>query len=172
MVARMPILVPGMAVLSSSNDRPSSKWVTTTSCLPPDLVLITPVAPSLSGPLSRDSFMSGFHSGQVFTSDQTRQTRAGAAFVSSDASRNAISPLPLVFCSRRKGRRSSAHPTAGAFALALAYNPLPDRRDSSLHQRRPRRRGLRGRPAAARLAPPRGGPLAGVRLAGSREPAV
>src|SRR5713226_10310511 len=89
----MAILVMGMAVLSSSNDRPSSNWVTTTACLPPDLVLIIPVVPSASGPLSRDSFMSGFHSGQVLTSDQIRQTRAGAALVSMDASRNAMSPL-------------------------------------------------------------------------------
>ena len=89
-VARIAILVPGSAVLSSSNEWPSSKCVTTTSCLPPDRVSIIPVAPSLSGPLMRDSFMSGFHSGQWLTSDQTRHTLSGDAFVSSAASLYAI----------------------------------------------------------------------------------
>src|SRR5436190_3810669 len=101
MVARIAIFVPGRAVLSSSNDRPSSYCVTTTSCFPPDFVLIIPVAPSLSGPSSLDSFMSGFHSGQWLTSDQTRHTVAGEAAVSSEASRNAMVILHSAIGTRR-----------------------------------------------------------------------
>src|SRR5690349_16255393 len=49
-----------------------------------------PVIPSFSGPSSREAFMSGFHSGQELTSDQTLQTLSAGAFVSSDASLNAM----------------------------------------------------------------------------------
>src|SRR6202521_4458639 len=100
MVARIAIFVPGSAVLSSSNDRPSSKYVTTTSCLPPDRVSIVPVAPSLSGPSRCDAFMSGFHSGKWLTSDQTCQTLAVDDAVNCEASLNALSPptpRPLLF---------------------------------------------------------------------------
>src|SRR5260221_2771014 len=93
-VAAFAILVAGMAVLSSSKVRPSSNFVTTTSCLRPERVSIVPVAPAFSGPSSRDAFMSGFHSGQLFTSDQICQTRAGDALVSSEASRYAMSSFP------------------------------------------------------------------------------
>src|SRR5256885_8283117 len=100
MVARIAIFVPGRAVLSSSNDRPSSYCVTTTSCLPPDFVLIIPVAPSLSGPSSLDSFMSGFHSGQWLTSDQTRHTVAGEAAGFRQASPKTLGILPSAIGAR------------------------------------------------------------------------
>ena len=58
--------------------------------VPPERVLIIPRVPTCSGPSSRDSFISGFHSGQELTSDHTRQTRSGAADVSSEASRKVI----------------------------------------------------------------------------------
>src|SRR5260370_25681194 len=64
-----------------------------TSCVPRERALIMPGAPGLSAQAIGDSFMSGFHSGQVFTSDQTRQTSGGVAFVSRDASLNAIAFL-------------------------------------------------------------------------------
>ena len=47
----MAIRVIGSAVLSSSKDLPSSNWVTTTSCFPPDRVLIIPASTDLQWPV-------------------------------------------------------------------------------------------------------------------------
>ncbi|HEX9097540.1 MAG TPA: hypothetical protein VF990_15725 [Candidatus Dormibacteraeota bacterium] len=54
------------------------------------MVVIVPVVPAAKGPLSVIDYTSGFHRGQVVVSDQTFQTAAGLADVSTERWLSAI----------------------------------------------------------------------------------
>src|SRR2546421_742531 len=72
----------GMGEVSSRNDRPGRTAVSVIRWLPPAFVVIRPVLPAANGPSIETERTSGFHPGQVPTSDHSFQTCSALAAVS------------------------------------------------------------------------------------------
>src|SRR5207247_7344456 len=72
----------GAGDVSSRNERPGWTSVSLIAWVPPAFVVIVPVAPVVKGPSICTACTSGFHLGQVRTSDHTCQTSSGLALVS------------------------------------------------------------------------------------------
>src|ERR1700736_1711451 len=62
------------------------------ACVPPAFVVILPVVPAAKAPSMLTASTSGFHVGQVPTSDHSPQTRSGLAVVSSVLPVDAMMP--------------------------------------------------------------------------------